>query len=302
MTRRAALALAAVAALAAALVLVVVVLPSSSPSCTTPRGDTVATAAYAQLDGVDPELTSLDVYASPDAESCPVLLWVHGGSWQAGDKSTRLTRVKADHFTESGWIFVSVNHRLVAEDNDVRWPAFGDDLAAAHRWVTDNIDDFGGDPDRISLIGHSSGAHVVSIVGTNETLLQRQGLDLGDVRCVVSLDSVTQDLTDQPPWEVDIIGLAFPSDEALVDGSPTLQVAGATTPIPDFLIVTRGRRERLDSSARLAAAVNGAGGSAQVVDLTPYDHAQVSTELGIDGEELVTPAVDDFLRGCSQES
>lgn len=290
----------AVVVAAAAATVGLVVSQSSPPSCTTPRGDAVDTVAYADRDGSDANLTSLDVYASPDAEACPVLIWVHGGSWQAGDKSTRLTRVKADHFIDNGWVFVSVNYRLAAEDNDIRWPAFGDDVAAAHRWVNDNIEDFGGDPERISLIGHSSGAHLVSIVGTNETLLQRQGLDqgLGAVRCVVSLDSVTQDLTDQPPWEVDIISLAFPTDEALVDGSPTLQAANATTPIPDFLIVTRGRQERLDSSARLAAAINDAGGNAEVADLSPYDHSQVSTELGIDGEQMVTPAVDTFLGGC----
>ncbi len=266
-------------------------------SCTTPSAS-VETVRYADRPDADPDLTSLDIHASPDAADCPVLIWVHGGSWQAGDKSTRLTTVKANHFIDSGWIFVAVNYRLAAEDNQVRWPAFGDDVAAAHRWVHDNIDQFGGDPERISLIGHSSGAHLVSIVGTNESLLGRQDLAFDDVRCVISLDSVTHDLTDPPPWETDIIDLAFPDRSAKVDGSPTLQVASASATPPDFLIVTRGRPERLNSSARLAEAVIGAGGSVEVSDLSPYDHSQVSTELGIPGEQRVTPAVDNFLAGC----
>lgn len=268
-------------------------------SCVTPV-DGVETVRYVERDGTAPALTSLDIHASPDAEGCPVLIWVHGGSWQAGDKSSRLTRVKAEHFVAQGWVFVSVNYRLAAEDNDVRWPAFGDDVAAAVRWVRDDIRRFGGDPERISLIGHSSGAHLVSIVGTNEELLGRNGSTIDDVRCVVSLDSVTHDLTDPPPWEVDIIDLAFPDDEAMVDGSPTLQAPTTSATPPAFLIVTRGRQERLDSSARLAETLRAAGGSADVADLTPYDHGEVSSELGVPGEQRVTPIVDRFLDTCGR--
>ena len=256
---------------------------------------------YASFDGVDPDLTSLDVHATPGAEGCPILVWVHGGSWQAGGKRTRATTVKADHYTQQGWTFVSVNYRLAAEDNDVRWPDFGNDVADAVAWTIGNAESFGGDPDRVSIIGHSSGAHLVSIVGTHPTLLEEQGSSLGAVNCVVSLDSVTQDLTDPPPWEVDIIELAFPSDEQQIDGSPTLQAIAADQDFagPDFLIVTRGRDERIDSSERLAASINGSGGTAAVADVSPYDHGQVSTELGVPGETLVTDPVDGFLNTCA---
>lgn len=256
---------------------------------------------YASFEGVDPNLTSLDVHATPGAEGCPILVWVHGGSWQAGGKRTRATMVKADHYTQQGWVFVSVNYRLAAEDNDIRWPDFGNDVADAVAWTIDNAESFGGDPDRVSIIGHSSGAHLVSIVGTHSTLLEEQGSSLNAVDCVVSLDSVTQDLTDAPPWEVDIIELAFPNEEQKVDGSPTLQAIAAEQDFagPDFLIVTRGRDERIDSSERLAASINGVGGTAAVADVSPYDHGQVSTELGVPGETLVTDPVDAFLNSCS---
>ena len=274
---------------------------SPAPSCTSPR-DGVSTTTYASRPGVDANLTSLDIYASPGAEGCPILVWVHGGSWQEGDKSTRLTRTKADHFIEQGWIFVSVNYRLADESNDVRWPAFGEDVAASVGWLIDNAEEFGGDASRVSLMGHSSGAHLVSIVGTNPDLLAAEGLNLDSLSCVVSLDSVTHDLTDPPPWEVDIIDLAFPTEPDRVSGSPTLQVealnnsAGST--LPDFLIVTRGREQRIASSERLASAITNADGTAEVLDVSPYDHGEVSSEIGIDGEQLVTPPVDEFLMGC----
>ena len=259
---------------------------------------------YASFDGVDPDLTSLDVHATPGAEGCPILVWVHGGSWQAGGKRTRATTVKADHYTQQGWVFVSVNYRLAAEDNEVRWPDFGNDVADAVAWTIDNAEDFGGDPDRVSIIGHSSGAHLVSIVGTHSELLAEQGSGLDAVNCVVSLDSVTQDLTDPPSFEEDIINLAFPTNEQQVDGSPTLQALAADQPYigPDFLIVTRGADVRIDSSERLAASILGSGGNATVADVSPYDHGEVSTQLGVPGETLVTGPVDGFLQSCAQPS
>ncbi len=254
---------------------------------------------YATDAGVDAIDQSLDVYSAPNTEGCPILLWVHGGSWQLGDKRSRATTVKAEHYVDQGWLFVSANYQLASEDNDIRWPDFGDDVAAAVAWTIDNAEDIGGDPERISIIGHSSGAHLVSIVGSHPDLLARNGSNLGEVSCVVSLDSVTQDLTDPPPWEVDIIELSFPTNDQQVDGSPTLHAEAASSfDGPEFLIVTRGRDERIDSSERLSAAINAAGGNATVADVSPYDHGEVSTMLGVDGETLVTPAVDGFLNSC----
>ena len=274
-------------------------------SCTTPSEE-IVTHQYREIDqalidlGVEANDVSLDVQASPTARNCPAVLWVHGGSWQAGDKRTRATNVKAEHFIADGYVFVSVNYRLAAEDNDTRWPDFGSDVAAATAWVINNADDLGVDAERVSLIGHSSGAHLVSIVGTNPSLLEEHGRALSDVACVVSLDSVTQDLTDAPPWEVDIIELSFPSQAQKIDGSPTLQAEQhADEDTPDFLIVTRGRAERIDSSDRLAATLNAGGAVATVADVSPYDHGEVNTMLGIEGEEMVTPAVDDFFATCN---
>lgn len=274
-------------------------------SCTTPS-EGIVTRQYRELDqslidlGVEANDLSLDVQRSPTAQNCPAVLWVHGGSWQAGDKRTRATNVKAEHFISDGYVFVSINYRLAAVENDTRWPDFGSDVAAATAWVIDNADDLGVDPERISLIGHSSGAHLVSIVGTNPSLLEEHGRSLTDVACVISLDSVTHDLTDPPPWEVDIIDLAFPGQAALIDGSPTLQAeAHAAVGNPDFLIVTRGRDERISSSERLADTLNAGGAVATVADVSPYDHGEVNTMLGIEGEELVTPAVDGFLANCN---
>ncbi len=274
---------------------------NATPTTCTDTDPVQRTFAYNQIDDVAPERLSLDVWSSPNPGDCPVLLWVHGGSWQAGDKATRLTTAKARFFNSQGFVFVSMNYRLAAETNDVRWPDFGDDVAGAVVWLRNNAAEVGVDENAITLIGHSAGAHLVSIVGSNPSLLERAGGTLNDVACVVSLDSVTHDLTQPPPWEVDIIELAFVDEAAQVDGSPTLQVerAGDSTEAPSFLIVTRGREARLESSARLRDAITQAGGDASVVDVSPYDHGEVSSQLGVAGEDLVTPAVLEFANSCA---
>src|SRR5947209_12156922 len=56
-------------------------------------------------------LHTLDVYASPSAQHAPVVFWIHGGGWQAGDKSD--VAEKPRFFVEKGFVFVSVNYRLL---------------------------------------------------------------------------------------------------------------------------------------------------------------------------------------------
>ncbi len=263
--------------------------------------DQVDTIEYRSVDGVDPNLLSLDIHAPAAPSSCPVVVWVHGGAWQLGDKSTAATNVKAAHFVSQGYVFVSVNYRLVEESNDVRWPDFGNDAAAATAWVIDNAEDIGVDPERVALVGHSAGGHLVSILGTNPDLLAAAGSSRDDVACIVALDSVTHDLTDPPTFERDIVQAAFGDDIAVLsDGSPTLQATehAGDGPVPDYLIVTRGRDVRLESAARLEASLLAAGASASVYDASPYTHRDVNVELGESGESNITPAVTEFLADC----
>src|SRR5262249_41887678 len=56
-------------------------------------------------------LQTLDVYASPAAKNAPVMFWIHGGGWQGGDKSD--VAEKPRFFVERGFVFVSVNYRLL---------------------------------------------------------------------------------------------------------------------------------------------------------------------------------------------
>jgi acetyl esterase/lipase len=105
----------------------------------------------------------LDVFRSNDAASAlPVLLFVHGGGYVRGDK-----RAAGSPFYDNVMLW-SVEHKMVGVNMTYRlapanpWPAAAEDIAAAVAWTRANIARFGGDPNRIVLMGHSAGATHVS--------------------------------------------------------------------------------------------------------------------------------------------
>ena len=122
---------------------------------------------------------------------------------------------KANLFTDAGYLFASVNYRLSPDissgspdfDADrVRFPNHPDDVARAVAWIADHAEAYGGDPDSILLIGHSAGAHLVSLVGTNPEFMKRVGVAPNQVIGVVSLDTATFDISEDATPEGSIPG------------------------------------------------------------------------------------------------
>lgn len=257
------------------------------------------TEAYRTVPGVRANLLSLDVYRRSGATGCPAIVWVHGGGWRQGDKQGNAISTKASYAGGLGAVLVSVNYRLAAPDNDVRWPTFGEDVAAAVDWVITNAAELGIDPTRVVLMGHSAGAHLASIVGTNPSLLGAFGKERSAVRCVVSVDSAAYDLRNLVDDEDEVFFGAFGNDPATIfDASPTLQAAAHPGVMPSFLAVTRGSPRRVAVVQTFADTVTAGGSTAHVFNANPYSHEQVNTQLGRPGEQLVTPPVTAFLSTC----
>ena len=99
----------------------------------------------------------LDVFTPGTSGSLPVVLFVHGGAFVDGDKN-RSPEVYSNvlfYFARHGMVGVNMEYRLAPE---CPYPAGREDVARAVLWATKNISRYGGDPRRIFLIGHSSGA------------------------------------------------------------------------------------------------------------------------------------------------
>ena len=96
----------------------------------------------------------LDVYAPETAKDAPVLVFIHGGCWVGGDKSTVAPLGAAA--AKEGVVVVAATHRALP---DVAMEAMCDDVAAAFAWTLANVGRFGGDAGRVALGGFSSGCH-----------------------------------------------------------------------------------------------------------------------------------------------
>lgn len=133
----------------------------------------------------------LDIYTSGKTvdERLPVLFWIHGGGWQAGDKSD--VALKPNVLTERGFVFVSTNYRLLP---DVEMDVLIRDVAKSLGWVHRNISEYGGDPNRIFVGGHSAGAQLAAILCIDDRYLNEEGVSFNVLKGCVPVDGDTYDI------------------------------------------------------------------------------------------------------------
>ncbi len=126
---------------------------------------------------------ALDVYVPKRRGGpLPVIVFFYGGSWRGGERADYL--FVAEALTSRGTIAIVPDYRLFP---DVRFPAFVEDGARAVRWVLENVADFGGDPDRLYLMGHSAGAHIAAMLTLEESYLAAEGVPVNSIRGTIAL-------------------------------------------------------------------------------------------------------------------
>lgn len=134
---------------------------------------------------VEAEKQKLDVYHPKDAQRRPVLFFLHGGSWRSGDRSQYF--MLGNRFAQEGYVVVIPSYRLSPKH---AWPAHIEDAAAAFAWTTRHVGEYGGDPDRILVAGHSAGGHLAALLALDESWPARYGANLKGVRGVAALSGV----------------------------------------------------------------------------------------------------------------
>ncbi|RBW49425.1 alpha/beta hydrolase [Marinobacter sp. F3R11] len=233
----------------------------------------------------------LDVYMPVDAKNAPVIFMVHGGAWRLGDKEAKaVVRNKVDHWVNKGFVFISVNYRLLPEAHPLKQAA---DVEAALIFSQKEIDKWGGAPDKFILMGHSAGAHLVSLVSSDLNAAREKRIEpwLG----VISLDSAVYDVVQvmsarRPPR---FYKNAFGEKMAYwKKASPIYQLSEKT---PPFLAVCALPRKD-DSCSQARSYIEKSkslGTDAQLLEVD-YSHKKVNSELGKDA--CYTQSVDEFLR------
>ncbi|MGH8985033.1 MAG: alpha/beta hydrolase [Acidimicrobiia bacterium] len=267
------------------------------------RADVARDVVYASPGASDPTSTSIDVYSPADTcEPASVVMWVHGGGWQRGDKANGVAD-KARLFGEMGYVFVSVSYRLTdpAAADPVTYPTHNEDVAAAVAWVTKHIAEYGGDPDHIALLGHSAGAAIVAAVVTDERYLGQHGLTLDAVACAAPLDTEGFDVARSASAggrRQALYRSVFGDDPSQWSDASPLAHVGPGKGIPPMLLVYRGTRARRAQLDEFVAAVRSVDVDVQTIDAGTLTHAQVNTRIGAQGDDVMTPAMTAFLDDC----
>jgi acetyl esterase/lipase len=144
----------------------------------------------------DPNRHRLDVY-EPTKEATaprPVVLFIHGGSWNSGSKDDFIYKAIGRRLAKNGFVGVVISYRLSPQ---VQVPQQADDCARALAWTVANIKDYGGDPARIVLMGHSAGGGLAALLATgSDTLLARHGLPATAAHAVLLDDPAGLDMLD----------------------------------------------------------------------------------------------------------
>ncbi|OAA66911.1 Alpha/beta hydrolase fold-3 [Niveomyces insectorum RCEF 264] len=197
-------------------------------------------------------------------QAAPLVLFVHGGSWSSGTHLDSLGSAKVAHLTRRGYAFASVNFTLVPA---VTVAAQAQEVADALGYLASRAADLGIDPTRLVLMGHSSGAHVAALLGTDTTYLTRAGVAIDCVRGVVALDgsnyNVMADLLDSPGPVADNALWGLGRDPAqLVAMSPTHHARAPNARA--FLLLHVERSGGIRQAVELVAALQAADTEAEL--------------------------------------
>jgi arylformamidase len=236
-------------------------------------------------------LQTLDVYAPPGAKNLPVVVWIHGGGWQGGDKAD--LREKPQAFAKKGFVFVSVNYRLMPK---VTMGELVRDVAKSVGWVHAHVAERGGDPQRLFIMGHSAGAQLAALLCTDERYLQAEGVSLALVKGCVPVDGDTYDVPAMIATEEmrrRMHGMPEPKfghrqefgdPEQQKDFSAVTHVAKDKGIPPFLLLYVAANPETGAQALHTAAVLKEAGIPAKVFGSKDTDHNTLNNNLGLAGD------------------
>ncbi len=209
----------------------------------------------------------LDIYYPEDISDFPTIIWFHGGGLRAGEKELPVG------LKEKGIAVVSPNYSLFP---DVEAPVYIEDAAAAVAWVFQNIENYGGNPDKIFLSGHSAGGYLAMMVGLDKNYLNEYEIDANQIAGLIPFSGHT--ITHFTVREE----RGIPGEQAIIDEyAPLYHVR---TDAPPLLLIT-GDRElellgRYEENAYMMRMMKVVGHTeTRIMELDGYDHGMVEPAI-----------------------
>ena len=255
-------------------------------------GATLLVAGQAYGSGERNKLNIWVPTGTKKTDKLPVLVWLYGGGWYSGARDDYGFAGRA--FARQGFIVVIPDYRIVP---DGHWPDFLHDSAAAVAWTDAHIGDYGGDPDRIALAGHSAGAYNAVMIALDPQWMRAAGSDASVIRGVAALAG---------PYDFAPFEKGGRADVAMGDIRPverTQPVAFVRADAPPLWLGhgTADTVVRVRNSQRLTAAMHKVGGSAQLREYDGLSHNDLVMALTkpLAYKGPILPEMTDFLRGAT---
>jgi acetyl esterase/lipase len=201
----------------------------------------------------------------------PVLIFWYGGGWVNGTRQAYAFAARA--YARDGFVVVVPDYRKVPH---IRFPAMLQDGAQAVKWTRDHIADYGGDPNRIAVAGHSAGAYTVAMLTLDRRWLAAEGVDPDIIKAAVGLSG---------PYDF------YPFDKKRsIDAMQGVKEPLLTQPIhfargdaaPMLLVTSTNDTEvRPRNAIHLAAALKAVGGAVEFRDYPGITHENVAMALSV---------------------
>lgn len=218
-----------------------------------------------------------DVYLPENASQAPIIVMVHGGAWTSGDKQAEdVATAKAGYFVARGYIFVSLNYRLLPGSDPLIQAA---DVARGIANIQANASKWGGNENKIVLMGSGAGGHLAALLSSNPSLASDQGASIWSAAVILETAALNVPALMSTSHD-NIYDKAFGANlEFWEDSSPTHLVHASAVPI---LVVCSA--ESLENTCSKAAAFKQAANNAGVdvtvsqQNLSPW---QVNSRVGV---------------------
>jgi acetyl esterase/lipase len=277
----------------------VAVLSTAALSACTQLGllalNTVATFSdYSRQTGVvygPAPANSLDLYLPSNPAGAPVVVFFFGGGWNSGDKSSY--KFVGAALAAAGVITVIPNYTLYPA---AKFPCFMQDAALSVAWTRAHARDWGADPQRLYLVGHSAGAHIAVLLALDQEYLQQLGGDQRWLRGVVGLAGPYDFLPFTENYLNDLFGP--PADFAR---SQPINFVRADAPPMLLMHGLRDKRVSPNNTRSLSAALQALGGRVTSQYFPEADHGDLAAAFSV-VERRRLPVLPDILAFIGQQS
>ncbi len=236
---------------------------------------------------------SLDIYRPATAGPHPVLIFFHGGSWKDGGRPGYAFFGR--NLANKGFVTVIADYRKSPAH---RFPAFVEDAAKAIAWVHDHAGEYGGDPGKLFLSGHSAGAHIAMLATLDRQWLGREGKDTAIIKGMIGLAGPYDFLPFTTDAARDALG-KWPRD---FETQPITYARGDAAPL---LLLTGDADTTVKprNSQRLDSAVRGAGGYSLLREYPGVNHEGIIMAVAgpFRGKAPVVDDIAAFIRAKSRD-